>query len=200
MLAVMCSAPFNLAAQMATSSETAICFGCHGQGGVSINPIVPTLAGQPYTLIEDNLLAFRAGKRACAPERGDGSPEALLAQTMCTTVADLGDQQISALSEYFSSQEFVPAKQTFDQSLVGQGAEVHQEKNCEQCHSDGGRTTNFMAPVLAGQWMPYLRRTMHALREGLRQSPRVMNDAMSQLKDGELEALLNFYASQGQAE
>jgi cytochrome c553 len=91
---------------------TAVCSGCHGEAGISSNPMVPTLAGQPYTLIEDNLLAFRNGLRACSPERNDGSPPALLAQTMCATVSSLSDQEIAALAAYFEALPFEPARQS----------------------------------------------------------------------------------------
>lgn len=182
-------------AQENIESLTAVCAGCHGEGGVSSNPMVPTLAGQPYTLIEDNLLAFRAGGRSCAPGRDDGSAAAKLAQTMCMTVAGLSEDQIESLAEYYESRDFVPAEQTYDHALAGRGAGVHAESGCERCHSDGGRTTNAMAPVLAGQWKPYLRRAMGALRTGARHGPAEMNAAISGLSDEEVEALLHYYAS-----
>lgn len=171
------------------------CAACHGEGGVSSNPMVPTLAGQPYTLVEDNLLAFRAGGRSCAPERDDGSAAARLAQTMCMTVAELSDDEIESLAAYFESRAFVPANQTFDAALVPRGSRLHADKGCERCHSDGGRTTNAMAPVLAGQWKPYLRRAMKALRAGDRHGPKAMNAAIDDLEDEEIEALLHYYAS-----
>lgn len=191
---------FNLHAETTSPPEAAFCAACHGANGNSENPMVPTLAGQPYTLIEDSLLAFRAGGRACAPERADQSPVAALAQGMCATVANLDDQQIAALAAYFEHQSFVPAVQDYDQDLAASGAEVHSSNRCEQCHSDGGRTTNAMAPILAGQWTPYLCRTLKALREGSRQGPKEMIVAISALEDAEIEALLNFYASRGRAD
>lgn len=173
----------------------AICAGCHGEGGVSSNPFVPTLAGQPYSLIEDNLLAFRAGQRSCAPERNDGSPPALLATTMCATVAGLSDQEISGLAAYFEQQEFKPADQVFDPALAKSGAALHFEMGCEECHSDGGRVTNAMAPVLAGQWTPYLERALRAVRSGAKPAPDMMSSSVRELADDEVEALLNYYAS-----
>lgn len=171
------------------------CAGCHGAGGVSTNPMVPTLAGQPYTLIEDNLLAFRGGGRACSAQRDDGSPPALLAKTMCMLVAELKDEEIVALAAYFESRTFESAEQTFDAALADRGSRLHAEKGCEGCHSDEGRTTNAMAPVLAGQWKPYLRRAIHAVRSGERHGPVAMNVAIDKLNDQEIEALLHFYAS-----
>ena len=173
------------------------CVACHGEGGISPNPMVPILAGQPYTLLEDNLLAFRSGKRTCSPERNDGSPPALLAQTMCATVATLTDQQIAVIAAWFESLPFEPAQQAFEPALAEQGAQLHQQEGCERCHSDGGRISNAMAPILAGQWTPYLRRAMDALQSGTRKGPKVMNAAIHDLQQNEIEALLNYYAENG---
>ena len=175
---------------------TSVCESCHGTNGVSKNPLVPILAGQPYTLIEDNLLAFRAKRRICAPQRSDESPSALLAKTMCTTVASLEDTEITALAAFFERQAFIPAEQAFESTLTASGSILHIEKGCERCHSQGGRQTNAMAPILAGQWMPYLRRAMDALRSGTRKGPKVMNTSIHNLNENEVEALLQYYASQ----
>jgi sulfide dehydrogenase cytochrome subunit len=172
----------------------AVCSSCHGAGGVSQNPIVPTLAGQPYTLIEDNLLAFRAGKRGCAPERADGSPSAALASTMCGFVRDLGDQDIAALAAWYAGQSFVAAAQPYDPALAARGAELHLQGGCDRCHANGGRETLGIAPVLTGQWTPFLRRALQDLRAGRRQGPKEMNGPIRGLADGDIEALLSYYA------
>jgi sulfide dehydrogenase cytochrome subunit len=172
------------------------CLACHGELGVSLNPLVPTLAGQPFTLIEDNLLAFRAGKRSCAAERADGSASASLAQTMCAIVEPLENSEIAALAEYFSHQDFVAAKQPFDPQLAALGAELHDRLGCNRCHANGGRETLEMAPVLAGQWTPYLRRALNAVHTGQRRGPKMMNQPIVRLEEEQIEALLNFYASQ----
>ena len=177
-----------------------VCSACHGAGGVSVNPLVPTLAGQPYTLIEDNLLAFRAGQRSCSPQRADGSPSAALAQTMCAQVQDLQDHEIAALAGYFEREEFVAARQDFDSTLVTRGAEVHRSGGCDRCHAQGGTATLGMAPVLAGQWTPYLRRALDAVRAGTRNGPKMMNEPLRELDDSAVEALLSYYASQPYAQ
>ena len=176
-------------------SAAAFCSSCHGARGVSQNPMAPTLAGQPYTLIEDNLLAFRAGGRSCSPDRADGTPAALLAETMCNHVAGLSDDEIAELAAYFSSQQFVAARQDFDPALASRGSEIHQQAGCNRCHAEGGRVTLYMAPVLAGQWTPYLRRALEAVNDGLRQGPKMMNGPIKQMDEDSMEALLNFYAS-----
>lgn len=190
------TASISVLAESPAPAGAAACIACHGERGVSANPIVPTLAGQPYTLIEDNLLAFRGGGRVCARARDDDSPPALLARTMCDAVAALSDDEIASLATYFERQAFVAADQASDPDLVPVGETLHREMGCEACHSDGGRVTNDMAPVLAGQWTPYLRRAMEALRSGERRGPKVMNAAIHELDDREAEALLNYYAAE----
>jgi sulfide dehydrogenase cytochrome subunit len=173
---------------------TEVCSTCHGAGGVSQNPILPSLAGQPYTFIEDNLLAFRAGKRSCAQERADGSPTAALANTMCGFVRDLQDREIGALAAWYEGLDFVAAEQQYDPALASRGALIHQQGGCDRCHANGGRETLDIAPVLAGQWTPFLRRALQEIRAGKRQGPKEMNGPIRTLDDGELEALLSYYA------
>lgn len=183
--AVMAEAP-QIAAEM--------CSACHGAGGVSQNPLVPTLAGQPYTFIEDNLLAFRAGQRSCIPERADGSPVAALASAMCQVVRGLSDGEIAALASWYEGLDFVAATQQSDPALASRGELLHQQAGCDRCHADGGRETLGMAPVLAGQWTPFLRRALQQVHTGERKGPKEMNRPIRSLADGQLEALLNYYA------
>lgn len=171
-----------------------LCSACHGAAGVSQNPDVPTLAGQPYTFIEDNLLAFRAGQRSCAPERADGSPAAALASAMCQMVRGLSEGEIAAIAAWYEGLDFVAATQPFDPALASRGELLHQQAGCDRCHADGGRETLGMAPVLAGQWTPFLRRALQQVHAGERRGPKEMNRPIRSLDDEQLEALLNYYA------
>ncbi len=172
-----------------------VCESCHGQGGVSVTASVPTIAGQAFTFIEDNLLAYRSNNRPCTAE-SPGDRETLVAPSpMCAIASTLDDEAIAALAEYYEQQEFVPARQAFDESLVSRGEQLHHQANCEQCHSGGGRISNGMAAILAGQWTPYLEIAFHQMRSGRRMGPKVMNAAITLLSDDDIQALLNYYAS-----
>lgn len=173
-----------------------VCSGCHGIDGHSLNPEVPTIAGQPYTFTEDNLLAYSLGQRQCSPGWLDQTTAGSLTMAMCVVAATLSEGDIAALAVYFEQQDFVASRQDFDATQVARGREIHQDRGCERCHSDGGRTTNDMAPVLAGQWSPYLRSALESLRSGKRRGPKVMDAAIHEMNDEEIEGLLNFYASQ----
>ncbi len=191
---VLCFPLTSYSAELATL--TAVCSGCHGPGGVSVNSTVPTIAGQAYTVIEDNLLAFRDGGRACTETELLQDEAAALVSAMCAVVATLDDRDISALAEFYELQVFAPARQSFDAAFAAEGARIHREAGCELCHSQGGRESNGMAAILAGQWTAYLERSLLRIRAGERMGPKVMNQAIRKMTDRDIAALLNYYASQ----
>jgi len=197
----VCGALLALLFPLATFSAevgtlTPVCIGCHGLNGLSVNSTVPIIAGQAYTVIEDNLLAFRDGERACTETEYLQGEAAALVSVMCKVVATLENSDISALAEFFELQAFAPARQPFDPLLAAEGASIHLEANCELCHSQGGSENNGMSAILAGQWTPYLERSLLRIRAGERKGPKVMNQAIREFTDMDIAALLSYYASQ----
>jgi sulfide dehydrogenase cytochrome subunit len=175
---------------------TAICRDCHGENGLSQSSDIPIIAGQTYTVIEDNLLAFRAGERPCTETRYRHGDTSRAPTSMCSIAGGLSDDDIAALAEHFESLDYVPAQQDFDPLRVEAGAAAHAKGNCGVCHADGGRQTNGLACRLAGQWMPYLAKAFGEIRAGERFGPVVMNEAIQSFTEEEIDALLHFYASQ----
>lgn len=69
--------------------RAATCVACHGQNGISVNPMWPTLAGQHEDYLRQALHAYRDGSRS----------EAVMAQIAMT----LSDEDIELLAKYFAS-------------------------------------------------------------------------------------------------
>jgi len=182
------------------SSITPVCDGCHGENGVSLNPEVPSIAGQAFTLIEDNLLDYRADENACAESQIMSDTVVALLAAMCSMVVQLDERDIQALAEHYEAQIFVPSQQVFDAGLVSIGARIHRQAGCEQCHSDHGRKSNGMAAILAGQWTPYLVRALKRIRAEEKKGPRKMIMKIRELSEEDLQALLNYYAASGNQE
>ena len=67
------------------------CAACHGETGISTQPIYPNLAGQHRNYLEHALHEYRDGKRKNA--------------IMGAQAANLTDDDIKALTAYFSAQE-----------------------------------------------------------------------------------------------
>jgi sulfide dehydrogenase cytochrome subunit len=170
------------------------CETCHGVQGASTHSDIPVIGGQSVTLIEKALKQFRNFDRPCkrtAPRSGD----AMNSKTnMCDIADKLDDATTKAISEHFASMDFVPALQDFDQSLAVEGANLHQ-LYCVTCHLEGGSKPGF-GGRLAGQWKPYLKRSIGQIRSGEWIVPKLMERKMTEFTEGEIDALLDYYASQ----
>jgi len=172
------------------------CDGCHGPNGVSTDSDIPTIAGQSATFLADALKSFAEWGRPCknsSYRHGDTSrPKA----KMCSLSADLASEDISALAEFYSAQTFVAAKQEFDATLAAAGKQRH-DADCESCHEQGGRVPG-RGPILAGQWVPYLKLAIAQALTREHLVPPLMENMLAGFSDEEIEELLNYYASQQQ--
>jgi len=171
------------------------CEDCHGKNGISFESDVPTIAGASAAFMEATLFTYQDNTRPVIESKyrtGDTSR----ATTDMKKIADqLTDQQISDLSEHYASLPFVPAKQSFDATLVTTGKKIHERK-CRKCHEDGGSSAEDDAGILAGQWTPYLQESMKHFRDGSRETDKKMKKLIDKLNEEEWSALLAFYASQ----
>jgi len=77
------------------------CVKCHGPGGVGVGEHFPPLAGQPAGYIENQLRAWRTGKRP-------GGPMGLMA----SVAAKLDDSDLSAIANYFAALPANPEQQS----------------------------------------------------------------------------------------
>ena len=177
-----------------TGALVAECESCHGPAGVSAHDDVPTIAGQTAEFIDDTLHSYQIWGRPCVKtlyRHGDTSRPGT---DMCKIASGLSDEDIQAVAEHFSAQPFVPASQPFDAARVEAGAALH-ESHCETCHHGGGSEAA-RGPILAGQWTPYLRATLKYVPTGEHAVPPMMERELASFSEDEVDALLNYYASQ----
>jgi DmsE family decaheme c-type cytochrome len=87
----------------AGKAASAACAGCHGEQGVSANPIWPSLAGQDARYLADALRAYKDGSRDEA--------------TMKAFVAALDERTINDLASYYAS--LAPARPTLPANSQG---------------------------------------------------------------------------------
>lgn len=81
----------NAFAAHATPAKIAQCVGCHGQGGNSVVPNFPKLAGQHASYTAKQLKDFRDGFRKDA--------------TMAAFARGLTDDEIQEIAEYYAAQK-----------------------------------------------------------------------------------------------
>ncbi|MDH4072991.1 MAG: c-type cytochrome [Gammaproteobacteria bacterium] len=187
------AAGLALAADVDGLVET--CDGCHGAGGVSEWSDMPTIAGIDAFVHSEALYTYLDGARPCAESafrRGDTSRQAT---NMCDIAAGLSEDDIEAIAAHYAGLSFAPAKQAFDADLAAVGEAIH-ESECSVCHSDGGSNPADESSILAGQWTGYLRATFEHYLNDERDQPERMQRAIQGLSAEDVNALLNYYASQ----
>lgn len=161
------------------------CAGCHGTDGISTGPAIPTIGGLSNDYLVDAMMEYKTGERG---------------STIMTRIAKgYTDDEIKAMSKFFSGKPYVGNKQKVSAKMAKTGAKLHK-KYCEKCHEDGGTSAEDDAGVLAGQWKPYLQYTMEDFHSGARTMPKKMKKKMKAMMDkhgakGE-QALLDYYAGQ----
>lgn len=173
------------------------CADCHGKDGVSTGGEIPTIAGISAFALEAQMQAYKAKARPCAKVKFEGgSHPAGATDDMCTIAGKFSDADISALAAHFSWFKFSPAKYAADAAKAAAGKK-HHAANCEKCHTEGGSLAEDDASILAGQPKGYLFQAFKELRAGEREQDKKMAPKIKALKDAEVEALIEFYASGG---
>ncbi len=165
-------------------SKSGACSGCHGVDGNSINPTMPSLAGQNGPYLEKVLLAYRNGQRKDS--------------LMQAALATLKPKDLRDIAAYFSSQEpHVPGASVVEPSdkfdPLGDGARL--ALNCAGCHGDKGNSTTPGIPSLSRLHSDYLTATIRAYRDGGRKHASMQNFVLN-LSDAESVKLALYYATQ----
>ena len=170
------------AAWAAPSPESiTACEICHGKGGNSETALTPSIAGQPATFLENQLIFFREGLRASAVMQG--------------VAKGMKDKDIQALAKHFAASPVklvTPGKA--DTKLDARGKQLAGSMHCGQCHLPDFRGRAQM-PRLAGQREDYLVDTMKAYRDGKRTgADTTMSEVLYSLNDADIQALGHFLA------
>jgi cytochrome c553 len=155
------------------------CANCHGEGGNSIKPDVPNLAGQNTAYLMEQLRRFADGRR-----RNDFMEGVIKAMS--------SDEKVG-IALFFSAQQ-VPYKPAADAALAAKGEEVYQ-KICFRCHGNDGRGNAQFARI-AGQQTDYLGTTLKRYRTGtgVRMDPLMANNTRL-LTDANIDAVVAYVAA-----
>jgi cytochrome c553 len=188
-VAASASALFAAKAAVAPSVVTHVCAACHSRDGNSVNPAVPSLAGQGAPYLERQLLAFKTQRRT---------------GVMSGVAVGLSDADMRAAAAWFGQQVAQPNSDPWSDSVaLRQGAAIYRRgiarKNvpaCASCHALNGSGLSPEFPRLAGQHTNYLEAQLRAFRSDNRLSnPNAMMRGISaQLSDEEIDAVAQYIA------
>ena len=160
----------------APPERAALCESCHGPGGNSTTRSIPSIAGQPVTFLENQLVFFREGLRN--------------APVMQPLMQGAKDEDITALARHFSAQAVRSEKLAGAQdAVIARGKELAGKLHCGQCHLPDYQGRAQM-PRLAGQREDYLVEAMIGYRDGKRTgADTTMSEVLYGAGDADIRAL-----------
>jgi cytochrome c553 len=156
------------------------CAGCHGEGGNSLTPAVPSIAGQPRIFLENLLVLVREGMRG--------------SEAMQSVMRGVTDKEIIAIAKHFAALPPRTAPGKLDAALAKRGKAAAAKLRCGICHRPdyGGYQ---QVPRLAGQSEAYLVSVMLAFRDN--PPPGVdtqMSAALYGVSDADIRAMAHYLA------
>jgi len=156
-----------------------LCAACHGPDGNSVNPQVPSIAGQPRLFLENQLILFREELRR--------------SEQMGPVVKGMKDPEVIKLAEHFSKQPArVMETGAADKALTQRGSQRAKELRCGICHLSDFSGQN-QIPRLAGQRETYLEAEMRAYRDGKRSGgDTIMAAALYGVSDADIKAIAHY--------
>ncbi|MGZ5090451.1 MAG: c-type cytochrome [Burkholderiales bacterium] len=151
---LLCSSPVSSAADaQAGRNKAQVCVACHGPGGNSVVPTMPSLAGQPKQFITTQLVMFREGNRK--------DPQ------MSPIAANLSNADMNDLAEYFSREPLTPSARRADAANTTAGQRLTAEYHCVSCHGPALQGQQHI-PRIAGQQRDYLLKQLQGFKAGTR--------------------------------
>ena len=155
---------------VAGEADSASCGKCHGAGGISHQPLVPSLAAQ------DPVYLLRASKAYRDHERSDE-----------TEMPVKNDAQYDNIAAYYATQ---PMTASVEEQLSGQEMAV----KCDRCHNPPSGQRQMNIPSLRGQSHDYLVKAMKEYRDAGRDNS-MMHKMSARYSDEMIDALAAYYAT-----
>jgi cytochrome c553 len=170
------------AAAASLQERIAQCVACHGETGVSPNPEVPHIGGQPKLFVMYQLFFYR--------ERRRNSPE------MNTVARDMSDADLTAISDYVAAlPPPPPTGGLVDEARYRRGAELARMRICGTCHNPDYSGREQM-PRVAHQREAFLFKSFKDYQAGVRVGTQAaMAEAVRGLTDADLADLAYYLAN-----
>ena len=160
-----------------------VCAACHGEGGNSANPLVPSLAAQPAQFIATQLYMFREGNRTD--------------DQMSPMAKPLSNADMNNLAAYFAAEKRDAPRHRSKPESVTAGPGLAKKYNCSQCHGPQLMGQQHI-PRIAGQGYQYLLTQLLSFKAQKRFDMDGNMTAAAQLLSAEdIELLADYVAGLG---
>ena len=165
------------------------CAACHGNNGISVNPVWPKLAGQNPKYLASQLYEFRKG--------AEGNRNNAVMYGIAVT---LSDSDIEDLSAYYASLKSNVGL-TQDKYLE-LGRDMYRGGNmdikiqaCISCHGPNGQGNYAAAiPMLSGQHSQYTYQQLKNFQSSMRSNDynKMMRNIVHRMTDEEMKAVASY--------
>ena len=168
---------------------SASCVACHGDNGISLNPVWPKLAGQNPKYLESQLHEFKKGP--------DGNRNNAVMYGIAMT---LSDSDITNLSAYYASLKSSVGLVKDDYLELGRN--IYRGGNmdikiqaCMSCHGPNGQGNYAAAiPMLSGQHSEYTYQQLKKFQASTRSNDynKMMRNIVHRMTDEEMKAVASY--------
>ncbi|MGC2520134.1 MAG: c-type cytochrome [Burkholderiales bacterium] len=162
----------------AGKTAAAGCAACHGEGGISKTPGMPSLVGLDPKYLVAAMKAYKSGQRKQS--------------LMKSMLAAVSEADLNNIALYYALQK--PARAQ-NPAAGDQAAGKAAAAACAGCHGEQGVSGNPATPSLAGQDAEYIASALQAYKDGSR-SDETMKGMAASLDDRVIKDLAAFYAPQ----
>jgi cytochrome c553 len=156
------------------------CIACHGPGGNSMTPGVPSISGHAAQAIGMQLYNYREGNRKNAQ--------------MSPMAANLTNAEMNNLAAYFASEKVTAPQHKASEENAKLGPALTQQYNCTQCHGAALKGIQHI-PRIAGQQYDYLLTQLQGFKAHTRwDMDGNMTSALSVVKESDIPILADYIA------
>lgn len=171
--------------------KSQLCAGCHGELGISTDPLIPNLGGQYDNYIVKQIRNYQLGTRTH-----------VIMSAMASTISD---DDLFDVAAYYSSQNknngSGKSENRLGKKLYSDNSISNMALACVNCHGERGhglepRISAF--PVIGGQRKEYIRQQLFNFRDGRRTNTpnNIMNRITGSLTDAQIESLADYVSGQ----
>ena len=171
--------------------KSAVCAACHGEKGVSLNPLWPNLAGQHARYLIKQLRDYKAASSRQAP-------------LMMPFAAALSEDDMTDLAAFYAAQPRMPAVSSDSFPDRVRGEELYRVGDvklhitaCIACHGPKGLGNDEAGfPVLIGQHADYALAQLRAFKSSARSNDAnaIMRTISSRMSVADMRALVHYLA------
>lgn len=190
----------------AGKDKAQVCVACHGEGGNSIVPTFPKLAGQNERYLLKQMKDIQCGALSAAEQKAkkcSGRP----VPTMAGQLDNMSEQDLADIAAYYAGQSGTGGQAKAD--LAAKGEEIYRAgvrskgvAACTACHSPLGKGNEVAGfPALAGQHSDYIAAQLKAFRAAADGDAagrsndgdtKMMRDVAYRMSDSEIDAVASY--------